>query len=137
MGGTFWYVQLNLLLLDVSGQTTVGEARLITWKETYIVESLRKEWWLFFVEMAKQISVAKQVRERALMEFHAASDDLEEELQKTPVNVRRIKSKLQLLKVSYDSVVIAQSEVVTLEKTSASDEANRNWVKEKLRKPFV
>ena len=87
--------------------------------------------------MAKQISVAKQGRERALMEFHAASDDLEEELQKTPVNVRRIKSKLQLLKVSYDSVVIAQSEVVTLEKTSASDEANRNWVKEKLRKPFV
>ena len=89
--------------------------------------------------MAKNLGVAKQQREKFLMEFQSACDDLEEEIipsvGKQP-NERRIKSKMSLVRSSYDEAINAQAQVVTLEKTSASDEGNRNWVKVNLRQPF-
>ena len=73
------------------------------------------------------------------MEFQSACDDLEEEIVppggKQP-NERKIKRKMTLVRSSYDEAVNAQAQVVTLEKTSASDEGNRSWVKVNLRQPF-
>ena len=73
------------------------------------------------------------------MEFQSACDDLEEEIipsgSKQP-NERKIKGKMSLVRSSYDKAINAQAQVMTLEKTSASDEGNRNWVKVNLRQPF-
>ena len=87
--------------------------------------------------MAKNLSAAKQGREKQLIEFQSACEDLEDELEKEPVNVRRVKTKLNLVKIAYDDVVMAQAEVVSLEKTSASDDTNRSWIRDKVRKPFT
>ena len=89
--------------------------------------------------MAKNLGVARQQREKFLMEFQSACDDLEEEIipsgGKQP-NERKIKGKMSLVRSSYDEAINAQAQVMTLEKTSASDEGNRNWVKVNLRQPF-
>ena len=73
------------------------------------------------------------------MECQSACDDLEEEINlsggKEP-NERKVKRKMSLVRSSYEGAIDAQAQVVTLEKTSASDEGNRNWVKVNLRQPF-
>ena len=76
-------------------------------------------------------------RERQLMEFQSDCEDLEEEVNKETPHERKINTKLKLVKASYEEVMTAQSQVVSLEKTSASDEGNRSWVKSKVRKPYV
>ena len=92
------------------------------------------------IKMAgKTLGAARELREKFLMEFQSACDDLEEEIKppetKQP-NVRKIKIKMNLVRTSYDDAVTAHAQVVTLEKTSASDEVNRSWVKVNLRQPF-
>ena len=87
--------------------------------------------------MAKSLSTAKQWRERQLMEFQTSCENLDEEVDKDPPSERKINTKLKLVKASYEEVMTAQSQVVSLEKTSASDDVNRSWVKDKVRKPYV
>ena len=87
----------------------------------------------------KTLVAAKQQREKFLLEFQSACDDLEEET--TPPggrqpNVRKLKNKMSLVRSAYDDVLETHAEVITLEKTSASDEVNRNWVKINLRNSF-
>ena len=87
----------------------------------------------------KTLVAAKQQREKFLLEFQSACDDLEEET--TPPggrqpNVRKLKNKMSLVRSAYDDVLETHAEVITLEKTSASDEVNRNWVKVNLRNSF-
>ena len=87
--------------------------------------------------MSKSLSAAKQWRERQLMEFQTTCEDLDEEVDKDPPSERRINTKLKLVRASYEEVMTAQSQVVSLEKTSASDDVNRSWVRDKVRKPYV
>ena len=87
----------------------------------------------------KTLVAARQYREKLLLEFQSVCDDLEEELDikgaKQP-NERRLKNKISLVKNAYDQALDAHASVITLEKTSAADELNRNWVKSNLRKQF-
>ena len=87
--------------------------------------------------MAKSLSAAKQWRERQLIEFQTTCEDLEEEVDKDPPSARRINAKLKLVRASYEEVMTAQSQIVSLEKTSALDDVNRSWVKDRVRKPYV
>ena len=73
------------------------------------------------IEMAgKTLGAARELREKFLMEFQSACDDLEEEIEppetKQP-NVRKIKIKMNLVRTSYDDAVTAHAQVVTLGKT--------------------
>ena len=86
--------------------------------------------------MAKSLATAKQWGERQLMEFQTSCENLDEEVDKDPQSERKINTKLKLVKASYEEVMTAQSQVVSLEKTSASDDVNRSWVKDKVRKPY-
>ena len=87
----------------------------------------------------KNLGAAKQYREELLYKFRLACEDLEEEVEplggKAP-NVRKVKLKKKLLEDSYEECLRAQSVVVCLEKTSADDEPNWNWVKIHLKKYF-
>ena len=71
------------------------------------------------------------------MEFQTSCENLDEEVDKDPPSERKINTKLKLVRASYEEVMTAQSQVVSLEKTSASDDVNRSWVKDKVRKPYV
>ena len=89
--------------------------------------------------MTKTIGAARQQRERSLMDFKAACEDLEEEiapLKSGTHNERRVKTKMKLVRSSYDDVMTAQAQLVSLEKTSGAEETNWNWVKTNVRKPF-
>ena len=87
----------------------------------------------------KNLGAAKQHREELLYKFRLACEDLEEEVAppggKAP-NVRKVKLKRKLLEDSYNECLRAQSVVVCLEKTSADDEPNWNWVKIHLKKYY-
>ena len=87
----------------------------------------------------KTLTAARQQREKFLLEFQSACDDLEDETNpsdgKQP-NERKLKNKMNLVRTSYDEAIEAHAGVITLEKTSASDEVNRTWVKTNLRNPF-
>ena len=85
---------------------------------------------------SKSLGTAKQLREKMLLEFQTSCDDLEDEVGIKNPNERRLKNKICLLKGSYDRVLDAHASLIMLEKTSASDEVNRNWVKVNLRQPF-
>ena len=71
------------------------------------------------------------------MEFQTSCENLDEEVDKDPQSERKINTKLKLVKASYEEVMTAQSQVVSLEKTSASDDVYRSWVKDKVRKTYV
>ena len=90
-------------------------------------------------KMTKTIGAARQQRERSLMDFRAACEDLEEEIEPPRSgthNERRVKTKMKLVRTSYDDVMTAQAQLVSLEKTSGAEETNWNWVKTNVRKPF-
>ena len=84
----------------------------------------------------KTLGTAKQLREKMLLEFQSSCDDLEDEIGTKSPNERRLKNKISLLRGIYDKVLDAHANLIMLEKTSASDEVNRNWVKVNLRQPF-
>ena len=88
---------------------------------------------------SKALTFAREQREMFLAEFQSGCQNLEEEIEppsKSAANVRKIKIKMKLVKSSHDDCMRAQSQVVNLEKTSASDVSNRNWVETNLRKPL-
>ena len=87
--------------------------------------------------MSKDTLLARRERERALLEFQSAHEGLDRELSdEGPQNERRLKRKVGELKETYRRVVDAHSTVITCEKSSASDEVNRVWLREKVRKPY-
>ena len=90
-------------------------------------------------KMTKTIGAARQQRERSLMDFKAACEDLQEEIEPLKSgthNERRVKTKMKLVRSSYDDVMTAQAQLVSLEKTSGAEETNWNWMKTNVRKPF-
>ena len=50
--------------------------------------------------------------------------------------MRNVKKGMYLLEQSYEECIKAQSVVTSMEKTSADEDTNWNWVKVHLRKPF-
>ena len=82
---------------------------------------------------------AKQHREELLYKFKLACEDLEEVVEppggKAP-NVRNVTKGMHLLEQSYEECIKAQSVVTSIEKTSADEDTNWNWVKVHLRNPF-
>ena len=84
----------------------------------------------------KALGVAKQLREKMLLEFQSSVEDLEEETGAKCPNERRLKVKLCQVKSYYEKALDAHANVIMLEKTSASDEINKNWVKNNLRQPY-
>ena len=86
----------------------------------------------------KTAAAAKQQREKLLLEFQSACDDLQDEIDKPGgSNERRIKLKVGHVKSTYEDALDSHAGVITIEKTSASDEVNRNWVRSNLRQPYV
>ncbi len=88
--------------------------------------------------MAKNLTAAKQLRDKFWAEFKSACVDLEDELEPpgtgTP-NQRRIKVKMGLVEDTHEKCLTALSQVWNLEKTSPTEETKRNWVNTNLRKP--
>ena len=82
---------------------------------------------------AKAVTDAKERRQKYLLEFEAAVEDLQEILDAGNGTIRSLKNKLGIVKVSYDDVVGAHAKLVTLEKTP-SDE--KEWIKVNLWKPY-
>ena len=83
----------------------------------------------------KNLGAAKQHREELLYKFRLACE-VAPPGGKAP-NVRKVKLKRKLLEDSYNNECLrAQSVVVCLEKTSADDEPNWNWVKIHLKKYY-
>ena len=88
--------------------------------------------------MAKNLTAAKQLRDKFWAEFKSACVDLEEELEPPGTgkpNQRRLKVKMGLVDDTHDKCLTALSQVWNLEKTSPTDETNWNWVNTNLRKP--
>ena len=84
---------------------------------------------------AKAVTDAKETRQKYLLEFEAAVEDLQDILDAGNGTKRSLKNKLGLVKVSYDDVVGAHAKLVTLEKTP-SDEVKKEWIKVNLWKPY-
>ena len=88
--------------------------------------------------MAKNLTAARQLRDKFWAEFKSACMDLEDELE-TPVsgtqNQRRIKVKIGLVEDTNDKCLTALTQVWNFEKSSPTDETNWNWVNTNLRKP--
>ena len=79
----------------------------------------------------KSLETAKQLRDKLLLEFKALCYDLEEELsppEGIAQNARKLRMKLNLLKVAYDDCLAAQSKVFGLEKTTGAEDTNWSWV---------
>ena len=88
----------------------------------------------------KSLSVAKQQREKFLLEFKSAISDLEEELalssspDKQP-NERKIKLKIRQVETTYKDCVDSHAQVNCLDKTTGTEDANWTWFNSNLRKP--
>ena len=83
----------------------------------------------------KAVSDAKEKRQKYLLEFEAAAEDLQEILEAGNGTSRSLKNKVEVLKVAYDEVMGAHAKLVTLEKTP-SDEVKKEWIKVNLWKPY-
>ena len=64
------------------------------------------------------VTEAKDRRQKYLLEFEAAVEDLQEILDAGNGTIRCLKNKLGIVKVSYDDVVGVHAKLVTLEKNS-------------------
>ena len=84
---------------------------------------------------AKAVNEAKEKRQKYLLEFEAAVEDLQDILDAGNGTVRSLKNKLGVVKVAYDDVMGAHARLVTLEKTP-SDEVKKEWIKVNLWKPY-
>ena len=68
--------------------------------------------------MAKAVSDSKENRQKYLLEFEAAVEDLQDLLDAGNGTIRSLKNKLGIVKVTYDDVMGAHAKLVTLEKKS-------------------
>ena len=70
------------------------------------------------IKMAKAVSDSKENRQKYLLEFEAAVEDLQDLLDAGNGTIRSLKNKLGIVKVTYDDVMGAHAKLVTLEKKS-------------------
>ena len=85
--------------------------------------------------MAKAVNDARENRQKYLLEFEAAVEDLQDLLDAGNGTSRSLKNKLEVVKATYDDVMGAHSKFVILDKTP-SDENKKEWIRNNLWRPY-
>ena len=81
---------------------------------------------------ARELTSARQAREKALVQLKALHRELDELAKKEEVNPRRIKVKRGQYHEAYNVALDAHVALIVLEKTSGDDQANSSWQIQKL-----
>ena len=85
---------------------------------------------------ARELTSARQAREEALAQLEALHRELQELAGKDEINPRRIKVKRGQFHEAHGAALDTHIALITLEKTSADDQANQTWQIRKLEEPY-